>query len=127
LAQDISEFLGKKFEGVKGQDAINKLMKEKQGHVSDAFYRDDLGSITLIWGNEDAGLAHIIKRRVTQGIDIKSFLSDLNEVIEKGKISKGRDGNFEILGAGKIAIISPDFKGNKIAFVLTAFKTRKKA
>jgi hypothetical protein len=73
LAQDIIELLGEKFEGFKGQDAINKLMKEKRGHIPDAFYRDDLGDIALIWGDETTGLAHIIKRRTEERINISTF------------------------------------------------------
>jgi hypothetical protein len=57
LAQDITEFWGEKFEGFKGQEAINKLLQEKRGHIPAAFHRDDIGDIALIWGDEKAGLA----------------------------------------------------------------------
>jgi hypothetical protein len=58
-----NEFFGEEFKGIKGKDAINKLLKEKRGHVPDAFIREDIGGITLVWGNNKAGLQHIIKHR----------------------------------------------------------------
>jgi hypothetical protein len=123
----MQKFLGREFKGYYGQDAVYKLLREKQGHIKAAFHRNDIGDIDLVWGDETAGLAHIIKRRGEQGINIADFLSDLAEVVEKGGISKGRNGNLEILGNGKMAIISLELKGDKLTFVLTAFKTRKKA
>ncbi len=59
--QDISKLLGKEYKGFKGQDAINKLLAEKQGHIKAAFTRSDIGDIDLLWGNDDIGLQHIIK------------------------------------------------------------------
>jgi hypothetical protein len=120
------DILGKEYTDVKGQEAINKLIEEKQGHVKNAFHRDDVGNIDLVWGNDNYGLKHIIKRRNEQGIDVDKFISDLSDVIEKGSISKNEKGNFEILHSGKMAIVSPELQGNKITFLLTAFKTRKK-
>jgi hypothetical protein len=126
--QEFRKFLGTEFRDYKGQDAVNKLLKEKQGYVSKAFHRNDIGDIDLIWGNEEhAGLAHIIKRRTEEGIVIDAFLSDLSDVVGKGKFhKKNAMGRFEIIHKGKMTIISPEYAGNKITFVLTAFKTRKK-
>ena len=56
-------FYGEEFKGVKGKAAVDRLMKEKRGHVKGAFTRKDIGDIDLVWGNEGMGLAHIIKRR----------------------------------------------------------------
>ena len=123
---DITDFLGVEYHA-KGQAAVEKLLKEQNGHIKGAFSREGLGDIDLIWGNERAGLQHIIKQREQQGIDATDFLSNLEEVITDGRIQKSeKTGNFEILHAGKMAVIAPEFKGNKLMFVLTAFKTRKK-
>jgi hypothetical protein len=62
--QDVTEFLGEEFEGFKGQEAINKLLQEKRRQIPAAFHRDDIEDIALVWGNDDVGLAHIIKRRI---------------------------------------------------------------
>nr|DAL93360.1 MAG TPA: portal [Caudoviricetes sp.] len=121
-----SEFLGKEFTGVKGQEAVDLLMKEKQGHVKGAFTRKDIGDIDLVWGNEDKGLCHILKRRNYPEDKKKQFLSSLSNVIEKGELSLNEKGRFEVFYDNKIAVISPDFNGDKkIKFLLTAFKQRK--
>jgi hypothetical protein len=126
-AQDITKLLGPEYTGYKGQAAIEKLLKEKQGHVKGAFRREDIGEIDLIWGDDTAGLQHIIKQRETQNIDTKQFFNDLTEVVEKGKmLGKNSRGNFEILYNGKEAVVSPELQGNKITFLVTAFKTRRK-
>ena len=119
--------MGKEFTGVKGQEAIDKLLEEQQGHVKGAFYRDDIGEIALVWGDKTFGLEHIIKRRGEQGIDTEQFLSNLAAVIEKGTYRKRNDrGNFEILYKGKMAIVSPELAGKKMTFLLTAYKTHTK-
>ncbi len=119
--------LGERFVDVKGQAAIEKLLKEKRGHVKGAFHREDIGDIDLLWGNDALGLQHIIKQRENQGINIEEFLSDISEVIEEGEFfQKNERGNFEFLHNGKMAIIAPEFHGNRLTFVLTAYKTRKK-
>lgn len=84
----IDEFLGEEFKGYKGQKAIDKLLKEKRGHIKGAFHRDDIGDIDLLWGNDDLGLQHIVKRRKEQGIDSENFLQDISSVIENGNFRK---------------------------------------
>ena len=123
-AQDIIRLLGEEFKGVKGQQAVDKLMKEKRGHQKGAFRREDLGDIDLLWGNDTCGLQHIIKRREEQGINAKELVQDLADVVEKGKYRKrNTKGNFELLHNGKMAVVAPELRGNKLTFLLTAFKT----
>lgn len=126
-AQDISKLLGKEIKGVKGQQAVERLLKERQGHVKGAFYRDDLGDIDLIWGDDTCGLQHILLHREEQGIDAQEFVQDLAEVVEKGNYIKRNDkGNFEFQHDRKVAVVSPELRGNKLTFLVTAFKTRRK-
>lgn len=117
----VSEFLGKEFTGVKGHAAVDKLMQEKQGHVKGAFTRKDIGNIDLIWGNENMGLAHIIKRRKETGQNLRALLSSLTDVIENGVLSFSKEGRFEINYKGKKAIIEPKLYGKNIQFVFTAY------
>ena len=49
-----------------GESAIAKLLNEKQGQVSGAFYRKELGDIDLVWGDSNFGLAHILQQRTKQ-------------------------------------------------------------
>lgn len=124
---NIDEVFGDEFKGYKGQAAVDKLLTEKRGHIKGAFHRDDVGEIDLIWGNDFMGLQHIIERRAEQGIDIKSFLNDITQVVQNGNFRKKNSrGNFEFMLNGKIAVIAPEFKGNKVTFLLTAFKTHSK-
>ena len=124
---DLDNLLGEEFKGYKGQAAIDKLMQERHGHVKAAFHRDDIGDIDLLWGNERCGLMHIVVRRNEQGIDIANFVKDLAIVISEGRFRKKNDrGNFEFMLNNKIAVISPELYGNKVQFLLTAYKTHSK-
>jgi hypothetical protein len=62
-----TEFLGPEYSGVKGQAAVEKLLKERQGHVKGAFHRDDTGDIILAWGDDNMGIQHIINHRNLYG------------------------------------------------------------
>lgn len=122
-----NDILGVEFKGYKGQAAVDKLLVEKKGHIKNAFYREDIGNIDLLWGNEDLGLQHIIERRSSQGIPVEEFLQDISTVIQNGRFRKENDrGNFEVMLNNKIAVIAPELKGNKLTFLLTAFKTHSK-
>lgn len=122
----LSEIMGEEIKGLKGQDAINALREKRGGHVKGAFTRSDIGSIDLIWGDENRGLCHIIKRREEQKININEFLSNLTEVIEKGQFVKTNDkGRYEIFLDKKKAIIEPEITNGQLTFLLTAFKARK--
>ncbi len=124
----LEELLGEEFKGVKGQEAIDKLVLEKKGHVKGAFHREDIGDIDLLWGSDSFGLRHIIKQREDQGINSQEFLKDLSETVEKGEYyGRTNRGDFEFLHNGKMAVIAIEYHGNKITYLLTAFKTRKKA
>ena len=122
--EELNNLLGEEFKGYKGQDAIDKLLKEKRGHVKGAFHREDIGDIDLLWGNDYMGLQHIIKQREKQGINANEFVSQLTDIVNKGKYHKRNDrGNFEFLHKGKMVIIAPEYHGNRITYILTAYKT----
>ena len=56
-------FIGKEFQGIKGKDAIEKLLQEKHGYVKNAFERNEIGDIALVWGNKNVGLLHALLKR----------------------------------------------------------------
>lgn len=125
--EEIDRLYGEEFKGYKGQAAIDKLLKEQRGHVKGAFHRDDMGDIDLVWGSDTAGLQHIISRRITQGIDVSAFLRSLGDVVEKGSFRrKTQRGDFEVSYEGNIAVLATSYHGNKVQFLLTAYKTRYK-
>jgi hypothetical protein len=126
--QDITKLLGKEYRGVKGQAAVDLLLKEKNGYVKGAFHRSEIGDIDLVWGKggEDGfGLQHIIERRRDKKQDIRDLLSTLPVVIKQGHVKKylveGKGNRWIISYGDKRAVISPNLRGNKMNFVLTAF------
>lgn len=121
--EQLAEFLGEEFEGVKGQAAVEKLIQEKRGHVKGAFVREDIGAIDIFWGDEKVGLRHILDRREEQGIDTDEFVKGITEVVEQGTFggpAKAKD-SFIFRTKDKSAIIAYTFKGNDIQYVLSAF------
>ena len=123
----INTLYGPEYKGYKGQDAVNKLLAEKQGHIKGAFHRNDIGYIDLIWGNDNLGLKHIIKRREEEKPGhSKIVLDNLTETIQKASLRKVNNrGNFEFVyknGKTKyFVIIAPEYHGTKITYVLSAF------
>lgn len=123
---DVERLYGEEFKGYKGQAAIEKLLKEQRGHVKGAFHRDDMGDIDLVWGSDTVGLQHIIKQREKQGVDLSTFLGGLSEVVEMGRfIQKNGNGTFEFWHEGKMAVITPEYHGQRVTFLLTAYKRTK--
>ena len=121
------EFFGIEFKGYKKQDAINKLLKEKKGHVKNAFYRKELGYIDVIWGNDDAGLCHIIKQRDKKfydgighilGIDM---VNKIVTIVENGEILD-TDNKLRIEYDGYRVGISPKYHNEKINWIVTAME-----
>ena len=122
---DINSFLGEEFTGYKGQEAVNKLLQEQRGHIKAAFTREDIGDITLAWGNEEQGIAHLIKSRTEKSpYNVDVILERLTETIENGQLRKGKSGNFEIWHKGIMVVVRPDYYGEDIRFVVTGFKQR---
>lgn len=124
--EKINELLGERFEGLKGSAAVKKLMAEKRGHIPDAFHRMDIGAITLVYGNEKIGLAHIIKRRQEDGLDVDAFLQKLPDLVENGNLVATPFGRFEIEKDGLKAIITPTLFDQKLTMLLTAFQIKNK-
>ena len=85
---------------------------QRYWRVKGAFYREDIGKIDLIWGNDDLGSSHIIKRREEQNISTEKFLSNLAFVVEKGVFRKKNNrGNFEFLHNDKMVVVAPEYHG----------------
>ena len=128
----IDELLGEEFKGYKGQAAVDKLMKEKRGHVKGAFHREDIGDIDLLWGNERIGLQHIIKQRETEKPGhAQEIIDHLVDAIEKGEFKQKNDsGNFVFSykesGVQYRTVIAPEYHNHRITYVLTAFRRGKK-
>lgn len=121
FSKKAENFLGKEFTGVKGQEAIDVLMREQQGHIKDAFTRKETGDIALVWGDDNMGLQHILKRRQETNQPLGRLLQSLTDVIEKGELEEQGGGRFRLRYKGKSAIVEPHLFESKISFVFTAF------
>lgn len=126
-SEELDILLGEEFKGYKGQAAIDKLMQERHGYVKAAFHRDDIGDIDLLWGNGYVGLSHILRQREKQGINSSEFIKDITSIVEDGRFRKKTiRGDFEFVKDGKLVVIAIEYHGNKIQYLLTAYKTRYK-
>ncbi len=115
----VGEF-GPIYEGVKGREAMEFLLKNKTGEIQNAFTRPDIGSIDLVWGKEGDngyGLAHFKDR--------KGALDNLQEVVEKGALEPGRDSSVllikDVQGSGGLAIVKLDWKGNPKRWIISSY------
>ena len=125
VKKDITDLLGEEIKGVHGRDAVEALIEKESGYVKNAFHRDEIGDIDLIWGDETFGLSHIIKRRLEEDEDVDDILENLSSLVNTGKVKRikkeGQEERFIISKDIYRAIISTELKGNKIRYVLTAF------
>ena len=121
----------------KGSEAIEHLLQKRSGQVQGAFYREDLGDITLVWGDSKAGLEHILQRRTQDFLKLGfpqaqaeakalEFIKSLPEIIQKGEIEKGSNRVF-LNTNDKRAVVALDYKGEKNNWVVTAYINEPKA
>ena len=63
-----NSFFGKVYNQFKGKakEAVNFLMRHKSGKLLGVFHRNDIGEISLVWGDEKGGLAHIISKHLVK-------------------------------------------------------------
>lgn len=122
------KFFGVEYVGYKGAEAIEKLLKEKKGHIKAAFHRPEIGDITLVWGNEKGGLFHVIEKRdklKAQGIGKISGLEmarKIPEIINNGEY-KNNNGVLSFwLGNNYKVGIKEKFDEEKKVFIVTAME-----
>lgn len=79
----------------RGAESMNKALLDK-ADVQRAMYRNDLGWVDFVWGDDKRGLQHIIKQRMTKDgmseADAKRLLTDhLVETIARGSTTNRYD------------------------------------
>ena len=126
--KSIDEFFGEEFVGVKGADAIEKLLKEKHGHIKNAFERPEIGGIDLVWGDEHGGLLHTINQRdkmlnkgtgTVSGIDMAKKIP---VIIDRGAFCINEKDRPEFELDGYKVVIKPTFDGKKLNWIITAME-----
>lgn len=109
------------------QSAALFLNNLKSGYLRSVFYRDGIGDIDMVWGNDKAGLQHIIKKHIEEADDFSSVeeaMQIINDTISNGNITR-QGSNISLDNNGYRVSIAQSDEGN---WVLTAFdKTRSRA
>ena len=113
---------GRIYKWVQGKykEAANFLRREQSGYLKGVFHRNDIGDIDMVWGDEKAGLKHIIQKHIVEQNDFDSVaeaMETINSVIKNGQESKqGSNVSFDY-GGYRVSIAQSE-EGN---WVLTAF------
>lgn len=127
------EFFGVEFEGYKGREAIDKLLKERKGHIKDAFYRAEVGGVDLVWGDESGGLLHTIKRRDllyesgAGSVSGKDMVRMIPDIINDGEFGIGKNERPYFKRGSFMVVIKPTYDGKKLNWVLSAMEEIKKS
>ena len=121
----------------RGQAAMEKVISE-QTDVMDAMHRDDLGSISFLWGEPGrgskfkggSGVSHIIAHRNAQGYDGEAVARKMVEVIAKGEAvnRRGPAGGerVDITHDGYTAVLSLYKDGERQTWLLSGWEDYKK-
>jgi hypothetical protein len=115
----------------KPKEAIKHLLKVKKGQCINALYRDDIGYIDIVWGENDKnnkgfGLKHIVEKHGKEikelGFEVEDFIpivvqfGDLKPIIDKNKIF--------IEGKRYRVVIKTKWNNKEKQFLLSAFDLR---
>lgn len=116
----------------KSAEAIEHLMRVREGHVPAAFHKEGLGDIDLPWGRSGKkgyGLAHIIERREQLGMDGEAFIRSLPDLIREGRVEirPNYPGRAYIVSEKAEASIRLEWDGKRRNWVVTAYPFNKEA
>jgi len=123
-----AEYFGIEFAGYKDDDAIEKLLQEQQGHIKNAFYRNELGGICLVWGDGNGGLSHTITRRDNDLKNGKSSIGGIEMVRKIPTIINNGEFSIDDKDRAKIEYgiyrvgIGVKFYDHKMNWVVTAME-----
>ncbi|GGD73856.1 glycosyl hydrolase 108 family protein [Croceicoccus mobilis] len=112
-----------------GQEAVQKLLRERDGEVNAAFHHPEIGTIDFVWGKPGdaardfkggSGIAHIEAKHGHEGIldDLPQRLSEMKVVARTTQ--RGRP-KIQLEGPRGHATISEDWHGAERRWLLTAF------
>ncbi|MBR1648489.1 MAG: hypothetical protein IJ689_02705 [Alphaproteobacteria bacterium] len=108
------------------EEAIKKLMEEKQGFVPAAIYREEIGDIDFVYGDPDIdtgyGLAHIANKH---GKDVLALVPN---IIRTGNIDDRhrKFGRLYIISGQYKSIIRLDWNNEERNWLASAFLEEKK-
>lgn len=103
FGENYSEYTGKP------KEALDFLINKKNGQVRNAWERDDIGDIDIVYGKKAFGLKHIIGKHVGITEDEKELTSTVDKLLREGKLIKDYvdENGFRkrILSLGKHALV----------------------
>lgn len=105
----------------KAKEAAQFLRQHKNSYLKGVFHRDDIGDIDLVWGNDKAGLQHIIRRHIEEQTDFDSIgeaIDAISKTIQNGRIVSENDSQCTIDDGTHRVAIAKDGTGN---WVVTAY------
>ncbi|WP_412767738.1 hypothetical protein [Helicobacter pylori] len=123
---------------LKPQEVLEKLLQEKNGQVAGAAYREDLGGIDFVWGNDELGLKRILQRRteryIQKGLTQEqaeqraiNVIKAIPEVLENGKAEINKSGNgVDVTYKGMLVALRQAWDAEKLnnKFVVTSYEMR---
>ena len=116
-------FFGNIYNQFKGKvkDAIDFLLRNKEGEASGALHHRDIGDISVVYGTDSYGLAHIAKKH-------PEVLNDLQGTIEGMAITSQSDNRIVLESPTHRAVISK-MLGDKFTsdWLLTAYEKKNPA
>jgi len=118
----------------KPKDAIKHLLKVKEGECISALYRQDIGYIDIVWGENDSnnkgfGLKHIYEKHGKEinelGFKIEDFIPI---VVQFGDFNKKKSFDNKFIFESKMFrfVVQTNYKGTKKQWLLSAFDLRRK-
>lgn len=123
------------FEG-RPKDAIDFLVKKRNGECKNVFYRKEIGKIDIVWGeiidpekHTGYGLAHIIDKHGNEilklGLSISSFIT---MALKFGLVEDSRQhAERHIIKSGTIRIVvAKNYRGISKNWIVTSFSISNK-
>ena len=116
-----------KFKG-KPKEAIKYLLKVQKGDCLEALYREDIGYIDIVWGENDKnnkgfGLKHIVEKHGKEieqlGFKVEDFIPI---IVQYGELKKSQKEEKILLEGNKFRVVL--YVDTKKKFVLSAFDLR---
>jgi len=113
----------------KVKEAFAHLLSNRNGDCLGVFHREDVGEIDLVWGDEKAGLSHIIGKHVGEGksfANVDEMMSALSDIINNGEKTFDNGDKVVFKIGNKLVSIRKNYReyGKKKAdknWVLTAY------
>ena len=109
-----------KFRG-KAKDAIEFLRKIKSGEAVGALHHKDIGEISIVWGNRNAGLEKILRKHPEVAGNLQSIIDGMQIVSES-------DNRIKLESPTHFAVISKEYLGTpRDKWLLTAYEKKNSA